>query len=303
MVRRAGQAQTVEATPATAAAPKAAASSDKRADIYIGFPKNDYAPRAGRKGRFITDDPSKYPAKEDLGFFAGATGGWAGGEAGLWKLREEVLEEKAASKSPSPVGTVAGRFSPLKPKAEGSKAPIYLGFNKSELDGELRKAGISGKFIVDDPVKYPGKEDLGFLTGATGGFAAGEKGLKQFIRDGDIQIRKEGQPGGQAGSPVAIAGVLVAAGVGGGLLLNAAAEFVEAQISSAPLDDGARVAVLVGAAAAGALALFAGGKAVAAAAKGAGRVAEPSAVERLVWIGGLWVGVFLAARVVLGLDF
>jgi hypothetical protein len=26
--------------------------------------------------------------------------------------------------------------------------------------------------------------------GATGGFAAGEKGLKQFVRDGELQLRK-----------------------------------------------------------------------------------------------------------------
>jgi hypothetical protein len=57
---------------------------------HVGFPKGDYAPREGRKGRVIKDDPKRYPDKENKGFFIGATGGWAGGEAGLWKLREEV---------------------------------------------------------------------------------------------------------------------------------------------------------------------------------------------------------------------
>lgn len=41
-------------------------------DIYLG------------KGRFIKDDPKKYPSKTEL------TGGWAGGEAGLWELRDEI---------------------------------------------------------------------------------------------------------------------------------------------------------------------------------------------------------------------
>lgn len=45
--------------------------------IYIGFEKGDYAPRTGRKGRFITADPSQYPDRTPL------TGGWPGGEAGL----------------------------------------------------------------------------------------------------------------------------------------------------------------------------------------------------------------------------
>jgi hypothetical protein len=44
------------------------------AEIYIGFPKGDYARPEGRKGRVIKDDPTKYPAKDDLGPFLGATG-------------------------------------------------------------------------------------------------------------------------------------------------------------------------------------------------------------------------------------
>jgi hypothetical protein len=44
------------------------------AEIYIGFPKGDYARPEGRKGRVIKDDPTKYPGKDDLGPFLGATG-------------------------------------------------------------------------------------------------------------------------------------------------------------------------------------------------------------------------------------
>lgn len=68
--------------------------------------------------------------------------------------------------------------------------------------------------------------------GATGGFAAGEKGLKQFVRDGQLQLRKAGQPGGNQASPVALAGLLVLAGVGGGLLLNGVADFTEFEVKT-----------------------------------------------------------------------
>lgn len=66
--------------------------------MHAGFPKNDYAPRAGRKGRVIVDDPAKYPAKDNLGPFLGATGGWAGGEAALVKLREAIKEVSTLQK-------------------------------------------------------------------------------------------------------------------------------------------------------------------------------------------------------------
>lgn len=62
-------------------------SASPQEEIYIGFTKDEGAlARAGRKGRVIRDDPRKYPTRDAFG-----TGGWAGGEAGLWQLREEVL--------------------------------------------------------------------------------------------------------------------------------------------------------------------------------------------------------------------
>lgn len=51
-------------------------------EIYIG------------KGRTIRDDPKKYPSKVSVGFFENVAGGWAGGEAGLWNLREDIVKEK-----------------------------------------------------------------------------------------------------------------------------------------------------------------------------------------------------------------
>jgi hypothetical protein len=65
--------QTVEAPTSSGSSAEPAAQQGE--DIYIGFAKGDYAPRAGRTGRVIKDDPRKYPAKDDLGFFLGATGG------------------------------------------------------------------------------------------------------------------------------------------------------------------------------------------------------------------------------------
>jgi hypothetical protein len=50
----------------------------------------------------------------------------------------------------------------------------------SEL--ELQKTGVQGAYIIDDARKYPAKENVGPLLGATGGFAGGEKGIKQLVQ-------------------------------------------------------------------------------------------------------------------------
>eukprot|EP00955_Chlamydomonas_euryale_P080111 363378-Chlamydomonas_euryale.AAC.22 len=39
--------------------------------------------------------PLQYPDKVDMGFFKGAVGGWAGGEAALWQFREEIKNVSA----------------------------------------------------------------------------------------------------------------------------------------------------------------------------------------------------------------
>jgi hypothetical protein len=56
----------------------------------------------------------------------------------------------------------------------------------SEL--ELQKTGVEGAYVIDDKRKYPQKEDVGPLLGATGGFAGGEKGIEQLV-----QVRLEGR--------------------------------------------------------------------------------------------------------------
>eukprot|EP00882_Tetradesmus_deserticola_P022125 GHRQ01024011.1.p2 GENE.GHRQ01024011.1~~GHRQ01024011.1.p2 ORF type:complete len:148 (+),score=50.09 GHRQ01024011.1:387-830(+) len=74
LLRDAQAASTTIAESADAVAAAAPAEDAKAAAIYIGFAKGDYASREGRKGRVIRDDPTKYPAKEDLGPLLGATG-------------------------------------------------------------------------------------------------------------------------------------------------------------------------------------------------------------------------------------
>jgi hypothetical protein len=66
--------QAVKTTEAPTTTQEVQAPQEGSQEIYIGFPKGDYAPRTGRKGRFIKDDPKKYPAKENVGFLPGATG-------------------------------------------------------------------------------------------------------------------------------------------------------------------------------------------------------------------------------------
>lgn len=167
-----------------------------------GFPKGDYAPREGRVGRFIKDDPSKYPDKEDIGFFKGVVGGWAGGEAAL---KAEIEAIKAPEVEP--------KAYPAPSKKDGA-VPVYVGYGKEPEDFKARNSGVKGRVIYDAPWKYPSKEDVGFMAGATGGFAGGERGVKAFVRDGEVRIRRPGQPGGQGASPLTTAFLVMFAGVG-----------------------------------------------------------------------------------------
>ena len=72
--------------------------------------------------------------------------------------------------------------------------------------------------------------------GATGGFAGGEAGLKQYVETGELKLRDPNQPRVKQTSPVAVAGLLVAAGAGGGLLLNQLTEVGEGAIKAEILD-------------------------------------------------------------------
>ncbi len=107
----------------------------KKNEIYLGFAKDDYKPKAGRKGRVVEDDPTKYPDKDEF------SGGWAGGEVGLQSFVQEVsatqdvpkytTELKDASREQE--GTVVVKFAGKKVKArdlKGGEDLIYVGFEK-----------------------------------------------------------------------------------------------------------------------------------------------------------------------------
>lgn len=168
----------------TAVKPKA----QSKEDIYVG------------KGRFIKDDPAKvgplvrlsstimgpiaqvesdailpllgYLQYPDRNIYSG---GWAGGEAGLWALREQVKQEKAS--------TSQGKKEA--PKRSGN---VYIG---------------KGRFINDDARKYADKDSV-----LVGGFAGGEEGLQMFIEKGDIDLLPEGESRRRV--PALLVGFLIA---------------------------------------------------------------------------------------------
>eukprot|EP00873_Tetraselmis_striata_P043667 jgi/Tetstr1/463931/TSEL_008737.t1 len=165
--------------------------SKEKKDIYLG------------KGRTIKDDPKKYPDRNELG-----VGGWAGGEVGLWEFREEVKSSPKSREAPGglDISKITGFLGPKDQKdvkisraqingmqvdaevrGEGQDL-IYIGKSK----GEAPAPGKPGKFIKDSAKKYPGKEDVGIMYGATGGFAGGEEGLKQFVETGDVDMLPPG---------------------------------------------------------------------------------------------------------------
>lgn len=59
-------------------------------DIYVG------------QGRYMKGDSKKLPKKENLGFFIGATGGFAGGEENLWNFRDGVYDNDHHDCGPNP---------------------------------------------------------------------------------------------------------------------------------------------------------------------------------------------------------
>lgn len=61
--------------------------------------------------------------------------------------------------------------------AKGSDMEMYIGFDKS--DTEPRK-GRKGRLVKGNPEDYPERNDF------TGGWAGGEKGLQQFIKQYEV---------------------------------------------------------------------------------------------------------------------
>lgn len=209
------------AADSASAAPPAAKAARKpearvpegKAEIYIGFEKGDFAPREGRVGRVLVDDPDKYPRRDN-----DFVGGWAGGEVGLKAFAAGASAEASTSGSSSSSPSSAAAAAAAKAKKAGK---VYIGHEKDDYEG--RRLGIPGRFVDDDPQKYPDKEDIGPLLNAVGGFAGGERGVKAFAATGEIPLAPEGE-GKRQFSPLAFAGFVALVGAGGGLLLNGVEE-------------------------------------------------------------------------------
>uniref|UniRef100_A0A7S0WWP0 Uncharacterized protein n=1 Tax=Pyramimonas obovata TaxID=1411642 RepID=A0A7S0WWP0_9CHLO len=102
----------------------------------------------------------------------------------LGELRPNVTprDRSAAPAKPSPAKPSPAKPTPAKadPVAAEEKAPAAEGSPASAKD--IVYIG-KGKFVKDDVRKYPNKENVLGLTGLTGGWAGGEKGL--------VEIRSE----------------------------------------------------------------------------------------------------------------
>ena len=144
-------------------------------------------------GKFIEDDPAKYPGKEDLGPLMGVSGGFAGGEKNLkdGSYRRDNLPEELKAGFPSKwskrelVDPDVARPKRVRKGFDAGTDKVYIGHPKGAK-------GYDGtRYLRDDARLYPGKEDAGFFMGVAGGFAGGEVGLKdQFNQDGEIKLRQ-----------------------------------------------------------------------------------------------------------------
>ena len=306
------------AAPAEAKKPAAPAPKPKaqvpegKAEIYIGFEKGDFAPREGRVGRVVVDDPAKYPGRDN-----DFVGGWAGGEVGLKAFaagaaaKEEQASTSGSSSSSSSSSAAAAAAAAAKAKVRKAGGKVYIGHEKD--DYEARRLGLPGRFVDDDPQKYPDKEDIGPLLNAVGGFAGGERGVKAFAATGEIPLAPDGR-GSRQFSPLAFAGFVALVGAGGGLLLNGVEETVvegadspealalkgvASELASVAAVDGPQRAALTAAVAVAAA--LAGVFAVKAAVDGA--KARAAALGATVADGAkaaaFWVAVFFAFKLVI----
>jgi hypothetical protein len=271
------------AAEAAAAAPPAEAPLPPgQAKIYVG------------RGRFLVDDPSKYPDRTEL------TGGFAGGEAGLKAF----------------VAAAAGGPPPAKPAGKGAGSEARVG-------GKGLYVGM-GRYLPDDA--SPRAKAMAASardSQLTGGFAGGEVGLRAFVETGAVPFLAPGEQRRRLVSPLIVAGIVSALGVAGGLLVtdveelseqvargggpdadpalgaggpaDAAAAALARAVSVSALDDSTRLALEVGL-----IAVAAGGTllGVRALVDGLARSARDGA-GRLAILAAFWLAVFVVAKVVL----
>ncbi|KAK9839827.1 hypothetical protein WJX81_004508 [Elliptochloris bilobata] len=158
------------------------------------------------------DDASRYPDRNQY------VGGWAGGETGLRQWIEEAAEqsERKGGAAVTRKATEGSKSEPVVVHKDGEQ--IYIGYDKENIDS--RRQGAPGRYIQDDINKYPAKESIGPLSGVTGGFAGGERGLQQLIEKGKLKLAEPGSNRRREFSSLLLAGGVAATAVAGGLLLD-----------------------------------------------------------------------------------
>lgn len=267
--------------------------------IYIGFDKGDKD--RSKQGRTISDDPSRYPDRTQT------TGGWSGGEKGLAAFIEEEQQKMSADKAVVPKDQEQAKKEGGKAKVVGQEGgTIYIGFEK----GDKRTPGEAGRYIQDDPNKYPAKENMGPFSGVTGGFAGGEAGLQQFLEDGEVKFRDPNETGSRNFSILAFAGFFAVVTTVGGVLLTDVVDFGEVEVKEGVSNASAQFQQLTSAPSGGTdsklllevvLGLFgvtATGVIIRTVLKGiAGKVTRSSL--NIAKLAVFWAGVFIAARFIL----
>lgn len=254
------------AETSSAPATPAAAAPTSQQQVYIG------------KGRFINDDPRKYPGRDN-----DFTGGWAGGEVGLKAFVEDLAAPGGASKPAAKAAKPAGE---LPPQLSG-RDEIYVG---------------KGRTVKGNASKFPQKTEL------TGGFAGGEEGVKAFVATGDVPIAAPGAARRRQQSPLIVAGMVALASTAGGLLINSLEEVGEEAVSgasalstvastakAAAMDDSTRLLLEVAVVLIGVAGTVAGGRALIASVTSQIK----DSVSRLATLAVFWAFVFVAAKLVL----
>lgn len=107
------------------------ARASEKKDVYIG------------NGKFVKDDPAKYPDKDLFGM----TGGWPGGQVGLLKFLEETEKKNGPPKIPS---------KPVKKKSGAKGSNVDLSKDFGGLAGGF-PGGEKGVRIYVNTGKPPAK--------------------------------------------------------------------------------------------------------------------------------------------------
>ena len=137
----------------------------------------------------------------------------------------------------------------------------------------------------------------------TGGFSGGEVGLRKYVETGEVPFAPEGSRRKQQ-SPLIIAGVLSAAAVTGGIVLNDVGsigeEFVSGSTGIEPsalagLDENTKLMLETAVLLVGIVATVVGGRAI------VGNLTSSikDSAAKLATLAVFWVAVFIAARFVL----